>query len=196
MQCHVDPPHPHPDCLTVRAQLNNSLRCCRQVDTLGMCGYFKTPRFVCFLGNKRARKACGAWTCLSQARMKFFPDTCGCFARNAARGRLWHPEGLKLRAWTEINQPWVVDVEGAHPLTHSLHACICAVLSSMHCICPPRSLLCLSGSVFSVCVCVSVCVFLHSSPVWRLCFTPLLQLGGATATGRRRNGLQRLLYEF
>lgn len=125
-----------------------------------MCDCFKPPHFVCFLGNKRARKACGAWTCPSWARMKFFPDNCGRLTQGKCiKMGLFCCGFRKARIWT-----WgVVDVEGAHPLMHAF------VQSTAACTVSVRPGLCrLSGPVF----CVRV--FLLSSPARRLCSTPLL----------------------
>ncbi len=122
-----------------------------------MCGYFSTYTFVCFLGNNRARKACGAWTCPSWVRMKFFPDSCGrlALAKCARMGLSWLLEGQDMDLGLGRGRKdgrkkgrcfcWVVDVECAHPLMHAF------VQSTAACTVSVRPGLCrLSGPVFCV----------------------------------------------
>lgn len=122
---------------------------------------FSTSTFVCFLGNKRARKACGAWTCPSWARMKFFPDSCGYLLGRNAQG--WGCRGCwKARIWT---WGWGVDgkMEGRKEdafvglLMWSVptHSCMHLYSPQQHAMYLSAQVSAVSQDLFSVCACVS-----------------------------------------
>lgn len=115
--------------------------------------------------------------------MKFFPDTCGCFARSAARGQLWHAEGRDRNSGhgQKSNSPvfpWVVDVEGAHPL----HACIVQMSSAACTVCVRPGLCSVSQDLFFLCVCERLRVSTLLSGMETLLYS------STSARGRHCNG--------
>ncbi len=167
-------------CLTILAALNNSLHCHRQFDTPGMCVIFNLH--ICLFPRKQEseegmRSMDLPFVGEDEVLSWYLWASCSGEMRKdgavMAAGRPWYGPGAWTERWKKERKMLFLGCWcGVCPPTH---AWICTVHSSMHCICPPRSLPCLRTCF----LCARM--FLLSSPARRLCFTPLLQLGGATA---------------